>query len=137
MPSPQAVSVASGQNVTGIDIAVPGPANNPPPNATVLGTAGLTGSAQAFNTGATISRGTTARVLLFGPGLSGNMQVTITGPSDIATSNIQSIKATDGTPGISFVAAVNGNAALGCRTVVLQTSNGDITTFTGGLEVVP
>ncbi len=135
--APQSVTVGAGQSVSGADITVPAPASNPPPNATVLGTASLTGSAQAFNTGATIKRGSTARVLLFGPGLSGSMQVSITGPNDITASSIQSIKATDGTPGVSFIAAVNGNAALGCRTVVLQTSNGDITTFSGGLEVVP
>ena len=134
---PQAVIVGSGQNVSGIDVSVVSPASNPPPNATVLGVAGLTGTGQAFNTGGTISRGSTMRVLLFGPGLDGSMQVTITGPSDITTSNIQTIKATDGTAGVSFVATVNSGAALGCRTVVLQATNGDITTFSGGLEVVP
>jgi len=103
----------------------------------VLGVATLTGSGDAFNTGATIAQGATMRVLLFGPGLSGSMQVSITGPADITVSNVQTIKATDGTPGIAFMAAAAPNAALGGRTVVLQTANGDVTTFTGGLEVVP
>ena len=44
------------------------------------------------------------------------MQVTISGPGDIAVSNIQSITSTDNTPGISFTAAgatVLGTAAQG------------------------
>jgi hypothetical protein len=32
---------------------------------------------------------------------------------------------------------VASDAALGARTVVLQNSNNDVTTFTAGLEVVP
>ena len=75
-------------------------------------------------------------MLLFGPGLSGSMQVSITGPADVAISNIQSITATDNTPGISFTAAADGNAALGARTVILQNSNNDVTTFSGGLEII-
>ncbi len=137
MTKPTVVSVAAGQTASGINITVATPASSPPPNAEVLGTAGLTGTAQAFNTGATITRGTTQRVLLFGPGLSGSMQISVTGPADITVSSPVSIKATDNTPGIAFSATVAGNAALGCRTVVLQATNGDITTFTGGLEVVP
>ena len=97
----------------------------------------MTGSGSAFNTGDMIHRGQTARVLLFGPGLSGDMQVIIRGPADIAISNLNAITATDNTPGITFTAAVSSNAALGARTVVLQNSKGDVTTFTGGLEVVP
>ena len=56
------------------------------------------------------------RVLLFGPGLNSAMQVTIAGPHDITVSNMQSITATDNTPGVAFTAAVAGNAALGART---------------------
>jgi hypothetical protein len=74
-------------------------------------------------------------VLLFGPGLSSNMQVSITGPNDITISGIQSIQATDGTPGVAFNAAVASTAAVGARTVILQDANNDITTFAGGLEV--
>jgi hypothetical protein len=99
--------------------------------------AGLTGSASAFNTGDVIHRGTTMRVVMFGAGLAGDMQVTILGPNDIQISNVTGITATDNTPGISFTAAVAGNAALGARTVVLQTTSGNITAFTGGLEVAP
>lgn len=76
-------------------------------------------------------------MILFGPGLSGNMTVTLSGPSDISVSNIQSISSTMNVPGISFSAAVSSSAALGARTVVLQSPNNDITTFAGGLEVVP
>lgn len=134
---PAAVNVAAGQTSAGVDITVGPPASATPPNAQDLGVAGLTGGASAFNTGDTISRGATQRVVLFGPGLSGDMQVTIRGPNDITVSSVASITATDNTPGISFLATVSPTAALGARTVVLQASNGDLTTFTGGLEVVP
>ena len=124
------VDVSSGQTASGVDIAVASPASSPTPNAENLGTGN-----SASNTGATISQGTTATILLFGPGLNGNIQVTISGPGDIAVSNIQGITATDNTPGISFTAAVATNAALGARTVLLRDSKDDITSFTGGLEV--
>jgi hypothetical protein len=127
---PVIIGVSGGQTSSGVDIAVTSPASSPTPNAENLGTGN-----SASNTGATISQGTTATVLLFGPGLNGNMQVTISGPGDIAISNIQSITSTDNTPGISFTAAVALNAALGARTVLLRDSKDDITSFTGGLEV--
>lgn len=124
------VNVSGGQTTSGVDIAVTSHASSPTPNAENLGTGN-----SASNTGTTISQGTTATVLLFGPGLNGNMQVTISGPSDIAITNIQSITSTDNTPGVSFTASVAGNAALGARTVLLRDSKDDITSFTGGLEV--
>jgi len=65
------------------------------------------------------------------------MQVSVSGPSDVAISGIQSITATDNTPGVSFTASVDSNAALGARTVILQATNDDVTTFTGGLEIIP
>ena len=126
------ITVTPGQASSGVNIAVVSPASSPAPNATTIGL-GTT----AANTGTTISRGSTQTVLLFGPGLSGSMQVSITGPSDVSISNIQSITATDNTPGVSFTAAVDSNAGLGARTVILQTSNNDVTTFSGGLEIVP
>ena len=99
----------------------------------------MTGSASAFNTGDQIHRGATQRVVLFGPGLSSGMTISILGPNDIQVSNVQGVTASDAdhTPGVTFTAAVSSNAALGARTVVLQTPAGNITTFTGGLEVVP
>jgi hypothetical protein len=127
---PVIVNVSGGQTTSGVNIAVASPASSPVANAENLGTGNT-----ASNTGTTIAKGTTATVLLFGPGLSGSMQVTISGPGDIDITNIQSITATDNTPGISFTAAVAGNAAPGARTVLLRNSKDDITTFTGGLEV--
>ena len=136
--APIIVTVAAGAASSGTNITVPAPASATPPNAEVLGVSASLSGASAFNVGATISRGTTRTVLLFGHGLSGTLQVTITGPNDIAISAIQGITATDGTPGIAFTAAVDSTAALGARTVILQnTTNNDITTFTGGLEVIP
>jgi hypothetical protein len=124
------ISVSGGQTTLGVDIAVASPASSPTPNAEDLGTGN-----SAATTGATISQGTTATVLLFGLGLNGNMQVTISGPGDIAVTNIHSITSENNTPGVAFTAAVAGNAALGARTVLLRDSKNDITSFTGGLEV--
>ena len=91
----------------------------------------------ADNTGAQIKQGQTGTVLVFGPGLSGNMQISISGPGDISVSNLQTVKATDGTPGVAFSVSVAPGAALGARTVILEDGKQDITTFTGGLEVTP
>lgn len=121
----------------GVDIHVPPPASSPAPNAQTLGVTGLGEAGSAFNTGGAIRRGTTRRVILFGPGLSGNMQVSIRGPADIIIRNLTSIQSQGGTPGVSFEAEVSGNAALGARSVVLRATNDDVTTFSGGLEVVP
>lgn len=134
--TPSVVQVTGGQTASGVNISVPAPSGTQP-NAIALGVAALTGSASAFNTGDVIHRGATMRVVLFGAGITGNMQVTILGANDIQVSNIVAVTATDNTPGISFTATVAGNAALGARTVALQTSSGNITTFTGGLEVIP
>ncbi len=134
---PTIVNVAAGQTVGSVDIALSAPQSSPTPNAQDLGVAALTGSGSAFNTGDIIHRGQSARVLLFGPGLSGDMQVVIRGPSDITISQIATITSTNNTPGLSFVAVVAPTAALGARTVVLQNAQGDVTTFTGGLEVAP
>jgi hypothetical protein len=133
---PIIVNVGS-QAVSGIDINVSSPASSTPPNAEVLGVSALGSGGSASDVGATISRGSTMKVLLFGPGLDGSMTVSIGGPADISFTNIRSITATDKTPGIAFDATVNSSAALGARTVILTTTNGDVTTFTGGLEVVP
>ncbi len=130
------VQVSAAQNAAGVNISVPAPAGTPP-NAEDLGVAPLSGAASAFNTGDIIHRGSSMRVVLFGPGLSGSMTVSILGPNDIQISNVAATSATDNTPGVSFTATVASNAALGARTVVLQASNGNVTTFTGGLEVVP
>ncbi len=128
------VTVGAGQTTQGVDITVP--TVTPPLNAEVLGVADLSASGgSAFNVGATINRGDTKRVLMFGKGLSGSLTITISGPSDITVSNPQTIKATDGTPGVAFTAAVSGSAAPGARTVILRDSSDNITTFTGGLEV--
>lgn len=134
-----AISVLPGQDAAGVNIVVPAPSSSPPPNAQVLGVAELIGLGSAANTGATISQGSIKRVLLFGPGLSANMEVTIGGPADIGISNLHAIQsdATPPTPGISFTATVSTTAAVGGRSVILRNlSNNDVTTFTGGLEVV-
>jgi hypothetical protein len=134
--APTVVSVSAGQPVTGVDINVSPPATSPPINAELLGVTDVNSGGSASNSGATIHRGSTIKVLIFGPGLNGGMTVTVSGPGDIAVSNIRPISSTSGTPGVAFDAAVSGSAALGARTVFLKTTNSDITTFTGGLEVI-
>ncbi|HET7184409.1 MAG TPA: hypothetical protein VFI82_06970 [Terriglobales bacterium] len=134
--SPSIVQVAAGQNAAGVNISVAAP-NGTAPIVQDLGVAAMTGTASAFNTGDVIHRGETARIVVFGPGLNSNMQVSIVGPNDIQISNVAAINASDGTPGVSFTAAVASKAAVGARTVVLQTPSGNMTMFAGGLEVVP
>jgi hypothetical protein len=128
--TPVVVTVSGGSSASGIDIVVPGPASSPTPNAVALGVGNT-----ADSTGVVIQTGTAPTVLIFGQGISASMQITISGPKDITISNPVSIKSTDGTPGVSFTATVPTNAAVGARTVILEDSKNDITTFTGGLEV--
>jgi hypothetical protein len=135
--APNVVTVAAGQTTSGTDVSVACQASNPTPNAEDIGVGTSVNTATASNSGAQIAQGTTMTVILFGPGLSGNMTVTISGPNDITVSNPTTIKATDNTPGIAFTAVVSPTAALGGRTVFLQDSNNDVTAFTGGLEVIP
>ena len=130
------MTVAAGGTAAGNDIVVPAPAGSPAANALVLGTSSGMGGT-ATNTGSTIRRGETRTVLLFGPGLSGTMQVSLTGPADVTISNVRTITSTTDTPGIAFSASAASGAALGARTVILRATNDDITTFTGGLEVLP
>ena len=129
------IVTVSGADVTGIDINVTSPAGTE--NAELLGSTDLGEPGTAGSTGASIARGSSQKVLLFGPGLSGDMKVIIGGPNDVTVSNIRSIKATDGTPGIAFDLQVSSSARLGARSVLLQATNNDVTSFTGGLEIVP
>ncbi len=137
LPSPVPVDVSRGPDATGIDITVTNPVSSPAPNAQDLGSNTPSARQAASNTGGSIRRGATMRVILFGPGLNGQMQVRISGPTDISISGVTSIQASDNTPGVAFMAAAAGNAALGARTVYLQNNSGDVTSFTGGLEVIP
>ena len=132
--TPTIVSVGSGQTTQGVDILVPGTASTL--NADALGVVSMSSSGgTAFNTGATVARGSSVRVLIFGKGLNANTQISISGPNDITVSSPQTIKATDNTPGVAFTIAVSATADVGARTVILQDANDNIATFTGGLEV--
>jgi len=134
--SPTPVTVSAGSTATGVDISVASPQSSPTPNAEFLGV--NLGFGVAAETGDTVSRSQgSATVTMYGPGLSNTMTVTITGPSDITVGPLSSITATDGTPGVQFPITLTSTTALGARTVVMQDANGDITTFTGGLEVIP
>ena len=127
---PVVITVTSGVTTAGVDITVPQKSGGEP-NAELLGVGDI-----AQNTGATVRRGQTVRVILFGSGLSDDMTVSLGGPDDIQISNVQRITSETGTPGIGFQVAVSGNAAVGARTVFLRRGE-NITAFTGGLEVLP
>ena len=128
--TPVTVAVADGQAVSGTNITVP--TGTSTLNAEFLGTGGT-----ANNTGDVVHRGESTNVVLFGTGLSGSVTVTISGPADILVSNVVTRTSTDGTPGVSFDVAVSSSAALGARTVFLQSGDNQLTSFTGGLEVIP
>ena len=130
--APNVVSLTAGGTASAVDITVASPATNPVINALNLGT---TTAGFASNTGATVQRGLTQGIILFGPGVSGDLSVTVSGPGDITVSNVRTIKSTNGTSGIAFDAKIPADAAPGARTVFLRSSNNDITAFTGGLEI--
>jgi hypothetical protein len=132
------VTVASGQATTGVDIVVPAPASTTVPNASFLGVNEPQGLAAV--TGDTVHQGASnATVTLFGQGIASTMAISFSGPNDITvvSGSVVGITASNNTPGIQFQINVAANAALGARTVILQATNDDITTFTGGLEVIP
>lgn len=134
--APNVVTVVAGQTTPNTNIAVACQASNPTPNAENLGVGATINGTSASNTGAQIQQGATMSVLLFGPGLSSGMTITISGPNDITVSNATTIRSTGNVPGVAFTATVSPTAALGARTVILEDGNQDVTTFTGGLEVV-
>jgi hypothetical protein len=129
--NPQTITV-SGGILTGVDITALAPASNPTPNAQFLG---VTPSNQAFNVGSVIFRGDTQDVFLFGPGLDKVTSVSISG-SDLSLTNAHVISSTGGTPGIAVTVGVPPGAEPGLRTIYLTDVNNDLTTFTGGLEVI-
>ena len=130
--APNVISVSAGATTSGIDITVASPVSNPAINALNLGT---TAAGFASNTGVAVPRGGTQGIILFGPGINGDLTVTLSGPADITVSNSRTIKSTNGTSGIAFDVNIPANAAPGARTVFLRSSNNDITAFTGGLEI--
>jgi hypothetical protein len=92
----------------------------------------------AFSSGDVMHQNSTATVIVFGTGLNTSMKASFSGPGDITVGPLQSVMfQKSNTPGLSFPATIPSNAALGARTLILQDTKNDITTFTGGLEVVP
>jgi hypothetical protein len=130
---PAVVSVSAGQTTPGVNIIVPTPASSPAPNATLVGANG----SQAFSSGDVLHRNSAATVIVAGTGLNTSMKASFSGPADIAIGPLRSITFMNNSKGISFTATVPSNAALGARTLILQDVNNDITTFAGGLEVIP
>ena len=130
------VPVAVVANQTAIaNIAVVAPVSGTPPNVQAVG---VDSNGFAFATGGTATQGEAAGIVtLFGPGITSGMNVSFSGPADITVTNTHTVTATDGTPGLQFNIAVASTAALGARTLILQNSSNDITTFTGGIEIIP
>ena len=126
------VVVNAGTTTSGVNVTVAASAGAE--NATALG---KVADGFAANTGTIVHIASTNTIVLFGPGLSGSMSVMVSGPKDIGVSNVRSVQAKDGTPGVAFDAVTGSSTALGARTVYLKAPNNDITAFTGGLEVQP
>jgi hypothetical protein len=146
--APAVVTVTAAATTPDVNIAVVAPATTPTasvPNAQFLGV-GTT----AQVTGDVVHLGTVNNpVFLCGPGLSGSLQAFVGGSTFASSVNDLAIapnsivdttcKRSDGTTltGIKFAVNVSATAVPGARTIYLQAPNNDITTFTGGLEVVP
>ena len=137
--TPTVVSVSANQTTSGADIAVVAPTGTNP-NVIALGTV-ATGSSNgsASNTGGSIAQGSTMTVLMFGAGLSSSMTISVSGPNDLTVTSPFSIQSTDNPPipGVAFTLAATPSASLGARTVILQDTSNNVTTFTGGLQVIP
>jgi hypothetical protein len=132
---PTIVSVSAGQAVLGVNISVAAQASSPTPNVTAAGADGKS----AFSGGDVMHQNSVATIIVFGPGLNTSMKASFSGPGDIAIGPLQSVtfEGPKAPPGLRFTATVASNAALGARTLVLQDTKNDITTFSGALEVVP
>ena len=130
---PVIVSVSAGQTASGVNISVAAPASTPTPNATLVGAHAIS----AFSTGDVLPQNSSATVIVAGTGLNPSMKASLSGPGDITVGALQSVTFHDQSKGISFTVVVSPTAALGARTLILQDTKNDITTFTGSLEVVP
>ena len=133
LTTPQEVTVTNGQSTTGTNIIVPNTASAF--NITLLGVNSPSATTiSASNVGGAVARGSTATILIFGPGLTGSETLSLSGPNDISITSQKGVKSTDDTPGIEFQITVGGNAAVGARTLsVKQGSNA--AAFVGGIEV--
>ncbi len=127
--------MTGGANITGVNFSVK--AQTATLNIQDLGVTSSLSDANGYSTGGSIARGANLYVVIFGPGLDPSQTVTISGPNDITISNVFGIQATDNTPGLQFSVAVSPTAALGARTIYVRAANGDVSGFTGGLEVTP
>jgi len=129
--------VVAGADVVNVDINVVAPSSSQPINAELLGTSNIGEDGSATSTGSTVHRGENKRVIVFGRGLNGSVTAVVSGPADIAISNIRSIRSENDDPGVSFDIAVSPTASVGARSVVLRAANNDLTVFTAGLEIQP
>jgi hypothetical protein len=127
------ITVSNGQTSSGINIVVPNTASAF--NVELLGVNSPGASTiSASNVGGAVARGSSAAILIFGKGLTGTPTLSISGPADVSITNQQSVKSTDGTPGIEFQITVGSGAAVGARTLSVK-QDPDASAFVGGIEI--
>lgn len=150
-PASGSITVAAGSTVNSVNITLPAPTASGGFNATMLGvavpaTSGST-SIQLTNSPSVIHLSQLPAtgqmiVAITGTGLATTgaspaslvTSVTISGPNDVTvgTNNVLS-----GGGGIGFRITLGASTATGARTVFLKNAQGDITAFSGGLEILP
>lgn len=149
---PGPVAVTSGGSFIGVNITLPAPVASPALNATMIGAAvpassgstsiTLTNAPAVIHLSSVPTSGANAGqmiVALLGNGMTTGTtslisSVTLSGPNDIT---IGTPAALTGGGGIGFRITLGGSAATGARTVFLKNAQGDITAYTGGLEILP
>ena len=60
--------------------------------------------------------------------------VTFSGPNDITVGTVSALSAGGG---VGFRITLGGSTATGARTIFLKNAQGDITAFSGGVEILP
>ncbi len=150
-PASGAVTVAAGSTVNNVNITLPAPSGSGGFNAEMLGVAvpatsgstsiQLTNSPSIIHLGQLPSSGQMI-VAITGTGLATTAtpptslvtSITVSGPNDVTVgqSNVLS-----GGGGIGFRITLGASTATGARTIFLKNAQGDITAFSGGLEILP
>jgi hypothetical protein len=131
------VPATAGQITTGVDVNLQ-TFNNPTLGVIALGTCdNVSGSCTAGASGAQVKQGATATLFLVGTGIVTGDSFAVSGNSaDIVISNIQFTKADSGEPAATFDIAVSAGAPVGMRNLMVFNTNGEMTAFVGGLEIV-
>lgn len=146
-----AVNVTSGSTASGTNICLPSPASSPSLNAKMIGAAVPAGSGSTSitltNAPAVIRLGALPAsgqmvIALTGDGITTSgasptlqvTSVTLSGPSDITVGTPSALQSGGG---LGFRITLGGSTATGARTIYLKNAQGDITAYSGGLEILP